>query len=262
MAKKSILIISVLLASMWFWATVKPWLYGDALFAVVDYWLQPLIALIILSTAVALSFLLVKELRLKLLASILSGLPFFIVFGLNYWFFAGLGALVLVHLYAMRVIKEEATEHTKMKYRIIFRRGLPHVITPILIMISFAYFFSPKVQTQTAEKRLPPTVDQVIEQTISTFLGDEIKRLPAEEQEHAQNQLVGQIKDEFVEFAGPYFRFMPPILAFGLFLILTGLSTIFVWASIGLSVLTVWIFRKTGLVQIKKVQVEAEQLEF
>lgn len=262
MYKKSILLVSVLIASTWFWATVKPWLYGDALFAIVSAWLQPLMALLVLSSAIALSFLLIKERRLKLLVSVLSGLPFFAVFGLNYWFLIAIGLLVSIHLYAVRVINEEATEHIKIKPRIIMRRGLPYVITPLLIMISFGYFFSPKVQNQTEAKQLPPTINQVIEKTVSTFLGDEIKRLPAEEQKRAENQLIGQVKNQLFEFAEPYFRFMPPVLAFGLFLILTGLSTIFIWGSIGLSVFLMWIFKKVGLVKIKKVQVEAEGLEF
>ena len=142
------------------------------------------------------------------------------------------------------------------------RRGLPHVISPFLIMISFAYFFSPGVQMQTSEKQLPPTINQVIEKTVSTFLGDEIKKLPPEEQAKAEGQLIGQVKNQLLEFAGPYFRFMPPVLAFGLFLVLTGLSAIFVWGSIGLAVFLIWVFKKTGLIQIKKIQIEAEQLEF
>jgi len=123
MYKRTILIISVLVASVWFWATVKPWLYGNALFSIVNAWLQPLIALMVLSSVVGLSFMLFKEKRLKLLVSVLSGLPFFAVFGLNYWFLISLGLLIIMHVYASRAIKEESTEHTKIKTRII---AAPH----------------------------------------------------------------------------------------------------------------------------------------
>jgi len=142
------------------------------------------------------------------------------------------------------------------------RRGLPHIILPILIMISFGYFFSPKVQLQAANKELPPTVKQVIEKTVVNFLGDDVKKeLSPEEQERALTQLVNQVTNQFVSFIGPYFRFMPPILAFGLFLILQSLSIIFIWISIAFSILLFWIFKLTGLVKIKIVTREAEELE-
>ena len=55
---------------------------------------------------------------------------------------------------------------------------------------------------------------------------------------------------------------MPPILAFGLFLVLQGLSFIFVWLTAGLSVFIFWVLKKAGWVRLKIVQKEAEELEF
>src|SRR3989344_6996434 len=140
MYKKLILIISVLLVSAWFWAVVKPWLYSHALLVLVGNWVQPLIALIILSTLLGMCFILFEQRRQRVLASFLSGLPFFAVFGFNYYYLIALGILLVIHLGAVRRIKEEIKERTKLNIRIIMRHGLPLVITPFLVMVSFSYF--------------------------------------------------------------------------------------------------------------------------
>ncbi|PJE51542.1 MAG: hypothetical protein COV29_00070 [Candidatus Yanofskybacteria bacterium CG10_big_fil_rev_8_21_14_0_10_36_16] len=262
MYKKPITLIIILALSTWFWAVTKPWLYGSSLFAVAEAWIQPLVGLLVLSSLVAMSFLLMRKSLERLGISLAVVLPFFLVFGFNYFFFIGVGLSLLVHLYAGKIIKDEEEQRNVVNTHLIMRRGLPIVMMPLFIMISFGYYFSPKIQSQAANKELPPTVNEVIERTVSTFLGDEIRELPEEERESALNQLITQVTNQFIEFVGPYFQFMPPILAFGLFLVLEGLSFIFVWLTIPITMFWVWLAKRTGLAKIKIVQIEAEQLEF
>ncbi len=136
------------------------------------------------------------------------------------------------------------------------------VIMPILIMISFAFFFSPNVQASAENKQLPPTFKQVIRTVMSGFLGGELEKLSPAEREQTEAQLVEEVFSRFNQLLGPYFRFFPPILAFGLFLILQGLSIAFVWLGVGISMLLFALLKRSGLVRIELVKKDAEKLQF
>ncbi|MEK7603954.1 MAG: hypothetical protein AAB461_02425, partial [Patescibacteria group bacterium] len=58
----------------------------------------------------------------------------------------------------------------------------------------------------------------------------------------------------------PYFQYAPPLLAFGLFLILLGLNWIFVWLSVLAGVGIFWILKKTGFIMIKEYDIKGERL--
>jgi hypothetical protein len=142
------------------------------------------------------------------------------------------------------------------------RHGLPFVITSLLILVSFAYFLSSGVQDRAKSGQLPPTVGQVIEKTIDNFLGENIKSLPPQEQRAVKNQVVGEMMDRLTESFQPYLRYLPPVLAFGLFLVLQGLSFIFIWISILFAYLLFILLKKVGMVKIRVVQKEAQEIEF
>ncbi len=262
MYKKAILIIAVGIAAGLFWFWAKPWVESPGRFLQIGIWLKPLITLSALISLIGLAFLLFKNFYLKILVSVLAGLPFFFVFGLSPFYFGAFVLMVLLFMYAMRNIQAEAGERMKINIRVIMQGGLPRIVTAILIMISFAFFFSPTVQSSAKKKQLPPTFQQVIERTVNTFLGGEIKNLPPQERQQAENQVITQVMTQFTEFLGPYFQYLPPILAFGLFLILQGLSFIFVWLAVAMAMLIFWVFKRAGMVRLAVVQKEAEKLEF
>lgn len=262
MYKKAILIIAVGVFAYLFWFWAKPWVENPARFLQVGIWLKPLITFSVLISLIGLAFLLFKNFNLKMLASVLAGLPFFFVFGFSWSYFGAFVLMVLLFMYAMKNIQAEAGERMKINTRIIMQRGLPRIVTAILVMISFAFFFSPSVQSSARNKQLPPTFKQVIERTVNTFLGGEIKDLPPKERQQAENQVMTQVITQFTDFLEPYFQYLPPILAFGLFLILQGLSFVFVWLAVLISVLLFWVMKKSGMVRIQVVQKEAEEIIF
>lgn len=244
----------------WFW--VEPWVASPTRFADYGLWLKPLVVLGVLSSLIGFSLMFLKNLSLRILVSALAGLPFLFVFKSNQYFLGAFALMILLHLYAVRNIREQATQRIKINIREIMNHGLPMVITPLLVLISFAFYFSPTVQTSAQTKQLPPTVKQVVESTVSGFLGQEIQSLPPQERKQAENKLVTEVINQLTKFAEPYFKFFPPILAFGMFLILQGLSFIFVWLGVAISVLLFWVLKKSGVIQIRMVQKEAEELIF
>jgi hypothetical protein len=261
MYKKAILIIAVGIVACLFWFWAKPWIDSPARFLEVGIWLKPLIMFAILTSAIGLSFLLIKDYVLKILTSVLAGLPFFFVFGFNQFYLGAFVLMILLFMYGMKNIQAEAGERTKINIRIIMQRGLPRIVTAMLVMISFAFFFSPNIQASAKNKQLPPSFKQVIERTVDSFLGGQVENLSPQEKEQVKSQTVSQVLDQFTVFLGPYVQYLPPILAFGLFLILQGLSFIFVWLAVLISTLLFATLKKTGFFKISAVSVEAEKIE-
>jgi len=262
MYKKAILIIAVGIFACLFWFWLKPWIENPARFLQIGIWLKPLIMFAVLTSAIGLSFLLLKDYALKILISALAGLPFFFVFGFNQFYLGAFVLMFLLFLYGIRNIQVEAGERTKINIRIIMQRGLPRIVTAMLVMISFAFFFSPNIQASAKNKQLPPSFKQVIERTVDSFLGSQVKNLSPQERKQVKNQTVSQVLEQFTVFLGPYIQYLPPILAFGLFLVLQGLSFIFVWLVVGISVLLFWVMKRAGFVRLAIVQKEAEELKF
>lgn len=95
---------------------------------------------------------------------------------------------------------------------------------------------------------------------MDSFLGGQVENLSPQEREQVESQTVSQVLEQFTVFLGPYIQYLPPILAFGLFLILQGLSFIFVWLAVLISVLLFWTMKKSGFIRIQVVQKEAEEL--
>jgi len=263
MYKKAILLVVNLVVAGLFWFWVKPWVDNPTRFSDVSIWLRPLLLLTILSAVISLSFVLLKNARLwKILISVVVSLPFLFFFGFDTYYLLAVVLAILLHLYADSNIQAEVNERTAVNVRLIMQRGLSMIIMPLLIMVSFAYFSSSSVQLSAKKKQLPPTISLVVETTVNNFLGDQIKQLPPSEQKQAKSQIVSQVLNQMTQFLGPYFKYMPPILAFGLFLVLEGLSFIFVWLAVLLAMLIFWALKKSGFIRIRLVQKEAEELEF
>src|SRR3989344_1720239 len=80
------------------------------------------------------------------------------------------------------------------------------------------------------------------------------------EKQNIISQIAGETFREINTFLKPYFQFAPPLLAFGLFLVLWGLSWFFIWLSVLVGMLIFWILKKTKMVIIKEKDVKAEML--
>jgi len=260
--KKAMLLIIVGMVAGVFWFWVEPWVVSPVKFANAGVWIKPLVMLCILTACVGLALLLVKNKLLRLAVSGLVALPFFFIFGYNHYYILALFIMLLAHLRAVKQIHIQEEGRVRVDIKEIMNHGLPAVITPILIMISFAFFLSPGVQGAAKQGQLPPTTYQVVSQVVGTFLGSEFEALPVSERKRVEAQLIDDVIKKFNQVLGPYFVFLPPVLAFGLFLILQGLSFIFVWLGTLVAMMLFWVLKRAGFIRLKMVQKEAEELEF
>ena len=262
MSKKLIIFTLIFFLSIVFWVSVKVWVEGTVKFADWQVWWWPLTGLIILSAATVMAFLLIREILWRVVISVLIGLAFLLVFDFNVLYPGTFSVLILLHLLAARSVHRESDQWTVINMGRILRHGLPWVITPLLIMTSFAYYLDPAVQASARAGQLPLTVRQTIAKTVDAFLGGELSQLPPAERQQTKNQIMAETERQLTNLAKPYFQYLPPALAFGLFLILQGLSFIFVWPAVWLGQGLFAIIRRAGFVKIVEKEVKAQTFEF
>ncbi len=121
----------------WFW--IKP-LIGNFLQLSSNYYalIKPLAALMVLAGVEGTALLIVNQRYWRWGITVAASVPYFVVFGLNglYWTVAPIA--ILLQVYAGHEIHSEVDERIKINIGRIMKRGLPHIVTAVLIMISFS----------------------------------------------------------------------------------------------------------------------------
>ena len=258
MEKKIIILASVAAAlSFAFWFKIQTWINDPLRFQEQSIWLWPLILFIVLVAFLCLSFLLLpKGLKFAVVAANFFALLIF--FGFNEILLLGIAISFLFQLASMAAVTKESKNRLQFKFYSALKPGLSRLVTSLLILISFVYFLSPAVQASVGQKELPPGIQRTIQVVVGNYIGENLEvqnpRLKAE----TGNQVLAQIN----KFIQPYFKFLPAILAFALFIVLQGLSFIFVWLSLLFAFIVFVVFKKTGLIKIEKKPQEAEIVSF
>jgi len=257
MTKRIILTAVACFLSFVFWFKAKPWIVDPLRFQDVNVWLWPVIILIAYTALLALSFLLLPKLY-RLVAVVFNLGIFLIFFGVQEIVLAGGAIALLIQLSAIRAVQNAGDNSLHFKFVPALKPGISRLLTGVFILVSFAYFLSPGVQASAQNKELPQGIRKTIQIVVGNYIGENLEiqnpRLKAE----TNNYIIKQV----TTFLQPYFKFLPPILAFGLFLILQGISVVFVWLAVLLAFIVFWIFKTQGLVKIDKKPKEADVLSF
>lgn len=256
----SALIILIIVCWL-FWFNLNLWLNNPFSFSEtsfrINYSLFAVLALFIVSVSlISLSFLLFDDKWCKLSFIGLIFLTFIFVFGYHKLYLASFALSFLFLDLAIRRFKTEVEQHVKINIWHIMQRASHGIITAFLIFVSFAYFLTPLVQEAAYKKELPPTAQKIVSFVVENFANSQ--NLDPSLLKTVEKQTIGQLNT----FLKPYYKFLPPILAFGLFLILKGFSFLFVWLSSLMSVLMFWIFKKSGIVSLEIIKRDAEVIKF
>lgn len=264
MTKKSIaLIVLVGVLAGVFWVLAKPWISNPLrLTSNYQIWLWPLVMLAALSAAEGLAFLLVKVKTFRFLVIIVAAVPYFAVFGVSGFYILAFLLALLLQWWASENIDSQTNARIKINLRYIMTSGLSAIVTSILIMVSFAFFLSPATQAAARKQQLPSSVKRIVEKTVPLFAGEQIRNLPVSQRQTFVSQATNEIIKQFTNLLRPYFKYMPPVLAFGLFLVLQGLSFIFVWLSTAIALALFELLKRSGIIRIAVVKKETEELEF
>ena len=216
--------------------------------------------LIFLVTAVVMGIALFQKKIWALTLAGLVGLIYLFQFGFTGLNLLGVGIFLLLGLYSSVNSGAEISQRTKINMRRIVQLSSLPVILGLFILVSFAAYQSPAIQKLKSADRLPSQTETFIRSVVENTIGSQIEAVSKTEKQNIINQVSQQAFNQINNFIKPYFQYSPPLLAFGLFLILWGLSWIFVWLSVLLGMLVFWILKKTGVVKIEEKDVKAEVL--
>jgi len=213
---------------------------------------------VVLVSMISLALSLFRKKRWELVTSGIVGIIFLLFFGWTYINLIGVLIAMSLFEYARFAGVEEIDQRTKINSRMIIRRGATGVVLAFFVLVSFAAYQSPVARGIAEAEQLPSATQQLMRSVVDSVIGSQIPAGP--EKEGVINQVTSETIKQFNNILKPYFQYAPPLLAFGLFLILWGLSWIFVWLSVLVGMGIFWILKKTEMVRIEEKDVKAEVL--
>lgn len=256
--KQYILLAVAILAALGFWLVTKP-LFGQPFsFGQVGSWLWPMVFLAFLTGLMVLSFLLLDSRKSWLVIIINLAVFVFLFNPTEIVLWGGVGMALLLQLSARQAVQGESKNRLRLNLRSALHSGIGRLITSILILVSFAYFLNSGIREEAQRNELPGIVRQAVQVVVAGYIGEGLERQNPSLRAQATETVLNQITN----FLKPYFVFVPPVMAFGLFLILQGLSFVFVWLGIILAMLIFWILKLLKLVTIDKETAEKELIKF
>lgn len=213
---------------------------------------------IILIAVISLALTLFRQKRWTLVSVGVVGLVYLLTFGWSYINLVGVGLTALLFLYARHNGVEEIDQRTKINSRMMVRRSAPAVVMALFLLVSFAAFQSPVAKGIAIAQQLPSASQQFMRSIVESVVGGQIPAGP--EKESTINQVSNETFKQVNDILKPYFQYAPPFLAFGLFLVLWGLSWFFIQLSVLAGMGIFWILKKTKFVRIETYNLEAEKL--
>lgn len=261
MYKKVSILAAIVLIASWFWYVVRQWI-GDPGISWSQYqdWLWPILLLTLLVALKSIAYLLLSDSRWRWGVLAAVALPFFFFFGFKLSYTLGVVAIVLFNFFAMESIRDEAKARIRINAMPMLKRGIPALVTSLLLALSFAYYESPAVQASVQSKTLPSFIAETVRGTARQFLSGQLQDVPPAQRTAAENQVVAETMSLINNLVRPYRQFIPPALALGIFLILQGLSFIFVWLAAWMGWALFTVLRKANIVRVGKTSIEAERI--
>jgi len=215
---------------------------------------------ILLASFIALGLILFRQKRWALSLGSVNALFYLIYFGFNPLNLLGVAILIAFLFFSRMHINAEINERTKVNSRVILRRGLMGIVIGIFVLISFAAYQSPLAKDIERSKNLPLGAQLFVRGIVESTIGPRVETGSEIEKQNIITQITNETFGEMNTFLKPYFQYAPPLLAFGLFLILWGLSWVFVQLSVLVGILIFLILKKTNIVRIEERDVKAEML--
>lgn len=192
--------------------------------------------------------------------SAIVGMLFLLMFG-----FTGLNITAIVifwlcNVWAHERAMSDVTERIKLNMTRTFAVSLMPIVLGFFIIASFGAYQSDLADQIKAANKLPSQAEVLFHQAIDKFFGPKLGPDNSKQRQVAVNEVSVGTFQSVNDFLMPYFRWAPPVLAFGLFLILWGLSWIFVYGAVLIALIIFWILKKTRVVRIEEKDVKAEVL--
>ncbi len=225
-----------------------------------DIQLPSLVAFILLTAVIVTGYIMFRQRRWAVSITAILGVLFLLALGWSWLNFSAVLIALGFNLWSATRVRREINERRILNITDAFYHGLMPVVLGLFVMVSFAAYRSPILNEIKTAQQLPSQTQIFFQQIVDNTIGQKIKATTPGQRQQVINEIASQTFQEINNIMKPYFRYAPPILAFGLFLILWGLSFLFVWLGIVVGLALFWILKKTGVVRVENQDVSAEVL--
>lgn len=238
--KRISLILSVIVSSTLTWAVAHLWLNNSARFSDFLVMLWPALTFIFAGAVTAVAFLLMDQWIDCVAATLASWAVFVFFFAPNIWYISVLPVFGAFWVIARHHIRADLTDRRTIRPSAILGQGMKSILLGSFLMVSLGFYLLPTPITITSISR-------------------DIQR---QAQAISGNPLVAPQVDQLVRsWLGPVKQFIPPILAFALFLTLWSINVLFRGPAIWLGDFIFRLLRRIGFVRIHEKSMTAEVLE-
>lgn len=252
------LIIAVALSSTLVWATAKPWLESPVAFSGYMVLAWPAIAVVFASALTGLAWMLLVR-PIERIATILASWVSFIFFWKpDIWYVSVLPLFVFLWYESSRRIRNDAGDRHKVRVSTSIGAGLTPLLLGTFLMISLGFYLLPAYHTVTPS-RVSIGVQGWLEGAYNQPLVEQqLSQLPPSMQAQVKRDLAKSVDDWVKKVLGPLGPFVPPLLAFALFLVLWSVLFIFRELAIWLGVLLFMLFKAVRFIKVGEKDVKAE----
>lgn len=191
---------------------------------------------------------------------LIVGITYSIIFGVTSLSLVGIFILVMLFFHAQDAVNGEIQERIKMNSQVLIRKGLSNFVISFFILASFAAYQSPAITTFKDIQELPSASSVFIRSIVAQTLSGQLDEVPESQQETVLNQVTREITREANLYLKPYFQYVPPVLAFGLFLLLYSVGWLFIWLAVGIGMLLFQFLKKAKFFKIDYRDVKAQSI--
>lgn len=226
----------------------------------VDIQFPSLVAFLFLTAVIVMGYIIFRQRRWAGSITAILGILFLMAFGWNWLNLMAVGIVLVFNLWSAMRVRREMSERRILNITDAFYHGLMPVVLGLFVMISFAAYQSPILSEIQTAQQLPNQAQVIFKQIVEGTFGQKIQASTPQQRNQLINEIASQTLQQINGVLKPYFRYAPPILAFGLFLILWGLSFLFVWLGVLVGLVIYWTLKKTGVVKIGEENGKVETL--
>lgn len=251
----------VAIISFWLWASVQVWLRGslfdiqngDNLSIIAGLFIVELILL-------ALGLIMFPGRRTGLYFGLIAGIMYSVLFPMSSLNLIGIFILIMIFIFVQEIVSKEMAGRIKINPGGIIRKSSAGLVIGFFILVSFAAYQSPAIESFRNIEQIPSAGAVFIKTIVEQTVGGQLEDADPRQKEAVFNQITQEIVREGNKVLEPYFGYLPPVLAFGLFLVLLGIGWVFVWLSAVLGIMVFWALKKINFFRIEEKDVKAETI--
>jgi hypothetical protein len=254
------LIVAVVATSAATWAVARIWLDDPARFSSIIVLIGPAMAFIISTAVTAVAFLLMEH-RWDRIAAILASWAVFVFFWApNIWYISLLPVFAGLWWMAAKDIRESLEDRRRLRISASLRQGAKLILLGFYLMVSLGFYLLPSSQRLNAT-----TVSRDVQHSIESsydnmFVQQQLAQLPPAARAQFQRDVSQYVYQTARTWLSPLGAFIPPLLAFGLFLALWSVNSILRPPAVWIGDRLFRLLKRVGFVNVTEQDVKGETI--